>query len=256
MEFVIAMAAWSARPWSRSSSSAWKSRGVADETASVPMTSPPGARSGAAAIPRRPSRSATVDVVGLLRDPRVGEVVDGRDRHALLGGQAVDPAAEREPHAQQPVAGLGVGAAGDDDRDEVRPVVGHPGQVGAVGAEQALGLLDDPLEDDVGLAQGGDAGGDVAQRAFGLGAPRDRLPRALQLLDEPGVGDGDGGLVGEAAEDRLVDRVEGVALVAVHLDRPERALVADDRRDDEVADAGRDRASSSVSPTWAKSAAR
>ena len=35
--------------------------------------------------------------------------------------------------------------------------------------------------------------------------------------------------------------VESVALVAIDLDRPERALVADDRGDDEVADPGRDR---------------
>ena len=47
----MAMAAWSARPWRRSSSSAANVRGSADEIASVPMTSPPGARSGAAAMP-------------------------------------------------------------------------------------------------------------------------------------------------------------------------------------------------------------
>ena len=97
-------------------------------------------------------------------------------------------------------------AAGHDHGDEVGPVVGHPGQVRAVGAEQALGLLDDPFEDDLGLAQRGDPGRDVAQRAFGLGAQGDRPPRALELLDQARVGDRDRGLVGEAAEDRLVDR--------------------------------------------------
>ena len=108
-----------------------------------------------------------------------------------------------------------------------------------VGAEQALGLLDDPLEDDLGLAQRGDPGGDVAQRALRLGAPGDRRLRSLELLDEARVGDRDRGLVGEAAEDRRVDLVERVPLAAVDLDRAERALVADDRRDDEVADPGR-----------------
>ena len=34
----------------------------------------------------------------------------------------------------------------------------------------------------------------------------------FELLDEPGVGDGDGGLLGEAAEDRGVEVVEGVRL--------------------------------------------
>ena len=58
----------------------------------------------------------------------------------------------------------------------------------------------------------------------------------LELLDQPRVGDRDGRLVGEAAENRGVDVVEGVAVAAVDLDRPERPLVADDRRDDQVAD--------------------
>ena len=49
----------------------------------------------------------------------------------------------------------------------------------------------------------------------------------------------DGRLVGQAAEDRGVHLVEGVPLAPVDLDRAERPLVADDRRDDEVADAGR-----------------
>ena len=129
-------------------------------------------------------------------------------------------------------------AAGDDDRDEVRAVVAHPGEVRAVRAEQAPGLLDDAVEDDLRLAQRGDPGGDVAQRTLRLGAAGDGRLRALELLDEAGVGDRDRGLVGEAAEDRRVDVVEGVRLAAEDLDRPERALVADDRRDDEVADPG------------------
>ena len=141
-------------------------------------------------------------------------------------------------HPQQPGLGLRVAAAGDHDRDEVGAVVAHPGQVRAVRAEQPPGLLDDPVEDDLGLAQGGDPGGDVAQRPLRVGAAGDGRLRALELLDEPGVGDRDRGLVGEAAEDRGVDVVEGVRLAAVDLDGAERALVADDRRDDEVADPG------------------
>ena len=69
---------------------------LAGETASVPMTSPPGARSGAAAMPRRRSRLGGRSVGQLVRDARVGRVVERPDRHALLGGQAVDAAAERE----------------------------------------------------------------------------------------------------------------------------------------------------------------
>ena len=110
--------------------------------------------------------------------------------------------------------------------------------MGAVAAEEALGLLDDASQDHVGLAEGGDPGRDVAQRPLGVRAPGDRRLRSLELRDEPGIGDRDRRLVGEAAEHRLVDLVEGVALAPVDLDGAERTLIADDRGDDEIADVG------------------
>ena len=106
-----------------------------------------------------------------------------------------------------------------------------------IAPEQAARLVDDPIEDDVGFAEGGDPGGDVAQGSLGVGASGEGGLRAFELLDQTGIGDGDGGLVGKTAEDRGVDVVEGVAVPAVDLDRPERAVVADDRGDDEIADA-------------------
>ena len=124
---------------------------------------------------------------------------------------------------------------------EVRPVLAHPRQVRPVAGQQAPGLLDDPVEDDLGLAQGGDARGDLAQGSLGLGAFGDGGLRPLELEDEVRVGDGDGRLVGQRAEDRRVHLVEGVPLAPVDLDGAERSFVADDRRDDEVADAGRPR---------------
>ena len=78
--------------------------------------------------------------------------------------------------------------------------------------EQAARLLDDAVEDDVGLAQGGDPGRDVAQRTFRVGASGDGRLRPLELLDQAGVRDRDGRLVGEPAEDRGVDVVEGVSV--------------------------------------------
>ena len=175
-----------------------------------------------------------------MRDARVGRVVARPDRPAELGGQAVDPASEREAHVEAASASVcGVDGAGDDDRHEVRAVLAHPGEMRAVRAEQAPGLLDHAVEDDLRLAQGGDPGGDLAQRPLGLGALGDRGLRPLELADEVRVGHGDGRLVGQAAEDRGVHLVECVPVAAVDLDRAERPLVADDRRDDEVADAGR-----------------
>ena len=67
----------------------------------------------------------------------------------------------------------GVHAADRDDRDEMGLVVAHPGEVRAVGGQQAPGLLDDALEDDVGLAQRRDPGGDVAQGTLRIGATGD-----------------------------------------------------------------------------------
>jgi hypothetical protein len=55
----MAMAPMSASPWRSSISSAVDSRGRSYEIASVPNISPAGARSGAAAMPRRPIRLAT-----------------------------------------------------------------------------------------------------------------------------------------------------------------------------------------------------
>ena len=139
------------------------------------------------------------DVVRLVRDPRVDEVVVGPDRADLLGGEAVDPATEREPHLLEPALGLVVHAAGDDHRDEERAVLADPRQVGAVRAEQAARLLDDAGKDLAGIAQRGDPGGDVAQRAFPLRARLEGGLGSLQLLDEAGVRHGDRGLVGQDA---------------------------------------------------------
>ena len=194
-------------------------------------------------------------IVRVVRDPGIVEIVGRCHWLTLLRGQPVDPAAEREALAEQPGLGRLVRAAGDDDRDEIGPVVGHPRQVRAVRGQQPLGLLDDALEDDVGFLERRDARGDVAQGPLGLGAMRDRLSRPFELLDQSGVRDRDGGLVGQTAEHRLVDRVEGMARVAVDLDGPERPLVTDDRRDDEVADAV-SCASRSVSLMCTNSAAR
>ncbi len=235
----MAIAAWSARPWRRSSSSAAKRAWLRgrDRERADDLAARGAQRCGR--HPAQPEPLRHLVVVALVRDARVGGVVLGPDRHAGLGGQAVDPATEPEAHAEQPALGLGVGRAGDDHRHEIGPVLGETGEVRAVGPEQTAGLLDDPVEDDVGLAQRCDPGGDVTQRPLGVRPPGDGRLGVLEGLDQPGVGDGDGRLVGQATEDGGVDVVERVAITAVDLDRPERPVVADDRSDDEVADTGR-----------------
>ena len=177
-------------------------------------------------------------VVGLVGDARIGLVVEGPDGLAVLGRQAVDALTEREPHAHQPFARGVIAGAGHHDRHEVGPGRVHPGQVRAVGHEEALGILDDALQDLVGVGQGGDPRRDVAQRSFGLGPAGQGHPGALELVDETGIRDGDGGLLGETAEHRRVEVVEGVRTAAHDLDGAERSRLADDRRRDQVADAG------------------
>ena len=50
-----------------------------------------------------------------------------------------------------------------------------------------------------GLEDGRHAGRDLAQRPLRVGPPGDLRARALELVDQAGVGDGDGGLVGQRA---------------------------------------------------------
>ena len=209
MALVRAIAAWSARPWRRSSSSGRNSRGVAYETASVPITSPAGARSGAAAMARSWSRSAAMSSSGSCGIRGSFGVVVGPDRPDLLGREAVDPAAERELHSLEPRFGVGVHPAGDDHGHEVGPVVGHPGEVGAVRGEEAPRLLDDAGEELARVAQRRDPRRDVAERSLGLG-PRLQLALGLlQLVDQAGVEHRDRRLVGERAEEVRLVRAEG-----------------------------------------------
>ena len=158
----MAMAAWSARPWSRSRSSGSNSRGVADEIGQraddLAARGPEWSRSH----PAQAHPIGDLVVVAAVRDARVGDVVLRPDRLAELGGEAVDATAHREAQAEKPRLHLGIRRAGDHDRDEEGAVLAHPRQVRAVGPQQAHRLVDDPFEDDLGLAEGGDPGGDVA----------------------------------------------------------------------------------------------
>ena len=109
---------------------------------------------------------------------------------------------------------------------------------GAVGLEQAGRLVDDLLEDLVGLEDGRHAGRDLAQRPLGVGPPGDLRPGSLERLDQPGVGDGDRGLVGQRAEQGRAGGIERVRAVAVDGDRADRHVAVDERRRDDRPDAG------------------
>ena len=94
----------------------------------------------------------------------------------------------------------------------------------AFGAEQAGGLVDDVLEKLRGVADRRDPGGDLAQSPLGVGLPAELVPRAVKLLDEPGVRHRDCRLPGERLDDPGIVRTERVALAAVDGQRAERPI--------------------------------
>ena len=71
---------------------------------------------------------------------------------------------------------------------------------GPLPADQAARELDDLLEDLGRIAQRGDACGDLAQGLFRPGPAGERAAGPVELLEELGPGDGDGGLRGDRLE--------------------------------------------------------
>ena len=132
------------------------------------MTSPPvGAKGGRGHAPDAQSLGDVL-VVGLVRDARVGEVVLRPDDLATGRGEAIDATVERELELEHPGLGRLVRCADEDDRAEMRAVLGEQGQMGAVRAEQPARLLDDRVEDRPRLMEGRDPAGDVAKGPLGL----------------------------------------------------------------------------------------
>ena len=108
-----------------------------------------------------------------------------------------------------------------------RPGLGHPLVAEEVDGhaarlEQARRRVDDRLEDLLLVAHRADPGGDLAQRPLGVGGLGEVGLGAGQLVDEPGVRDGDGGLARERPDEADIGLVEGVALLRVDLDDAER----------------------------------
>ena len=101
--------------------------------------------------------------------------------------------------------------------------VGHQLDAAAVGVEQPHGLVERALQDVARVADGGDACGDLAERALRLDSP-------LELLVQPRVAEHDGRLAGERAEELARRRGERVGPRRVGADGAERPRLADERR--------------------------
>ena len=172
-----------------------------------------------------------VDLLGVV-EAVVREVVAGEDGPLLGEGEPGDSLTRLEAS--------GLGPVGDDRHGLARRV--GPAQAvrlgvvlvdpGAVRFEQPGRLVDDPLEDLGRVQDGRHAGCDLAQRPLGIGAPGDLGPGALQLLDQAGVRDRDGRLVGEGRQQAGVLGIEGVGPVRVGVDDAEHLVAMDQRRGD------------------------
>ena len=166
-------------------------------------------------------------------EPVVLEVVAGPFDLAGLHRPAGDAGIGRQGGVfeQRQVDGRAV------DRFTAGPHVGHRGCPDEVDhradrAHQPDRRVDDRLEDLFLVVRRADATGDLAQRPFRVGGPRQLLARVVELFDEPGIGDGDGGLAGESTHEARVGLAERPRRLRVHLDDAHRTAVAGDRRRD------------------------
>ena len=181
------------------------------------------------------ARDPVVGARGVL-EGGVGEVVAG-PRHAGARRSLV-PAM---PCPMLTVTSSASGRLGPDAQDI--PEVGELLGAGAdlvdhhvVGVEQALRLVDRPVEHRRRVAQGRDRGGDLAERALGLHPVGELVRGDLGLGVETGVGENDRRLAGEQAEQLAVIFLEGGRLLRVHADRSDRHAVGDQWSGDHGAD--------------------
>ena len=101
--------------------------------------------------------------------------------------------------------------------------VGHQLDAAAVGVQQPNGLVEGALQHVTRVADGGDACGDLAERALGLDPP-------LELLVQARVAQHDGGLAGQRTEQLRIVVAERVLSRRVGGDGAQRPRLADERR--------------------------
>ena len=173
-----------------------------------------------------------------VREALVVEVVVGPLDLAGAQGAARHARVLLEPDLLEQLDAVADAAAARQMRPGVAQRARDAGQVDhrAASAEKARGLLVDHLEDLVLVAHGRHPRGDLAQRPFRAGGAGLVASRPGELLDEAGVGDGDGRVAGEGLDELAVLGVEGVRAARVHLDDAEPAGVAGDRRRDHRAE--------------------
>ena len=99
-----------------------------------------------------------------------------------------------------------------------------------IGAGEPARLVHDQLEDRARLPDRRQPGGDLAQGLLRLGTLGQGLARLTERIDQPRIGDRDRRLGSERGEDLRVAIVERVACLGDHVQRPEGAGLAQERR--------------------------
>ena len=146
--------------------------------------------------------------LGRVDEPFVVEVVAGPLDPA--GARSSGPTRRRRGRAR-PRSGVDMFEDARMPDLATRPGLGHAGVAEQVDhrpgrPEQPDRRVDDGLEDLVLVVRRADPAGDLAQRPLGVGGPGELPARARELLDQPGVGDRDGGLAGERPDQAAVGR--------------------------------------------------
>ena len=107
----------------------------------------------------------------------------------------------------------------------------------AIGAQEAGRLVDRELQHARKVGRRGDPGVDLAQRSLNLGSLGELRSRAVEVLDQAGVGHRGGGMIGQRADEGDLRLVERLRAGGERAHRPEHLVAGGERRDDHRADA-------------------
>ena len=230
------MAAWAAIDSSRPASASPHASPRVEKIESVP-NGPVSPASGAAMTERMPNSATYCVAADAVREARVGGVIARPDGPCLDHGLAGDALLQRLVGIDVPglVVGLHltrrVGPA-EQPRlgiDEVDP--------GAVGAQQAGGLVDRELQHAREIRGGRDPGIDLPKRALDLGPLGELRAGPVEVLDQAHVAHRGGGVIGQRADEGDLGLVERVGAGGERAHGPEHPVARGEWRDDHRADA-------------------
>ena len=170
-------------------------------------------------------RLLLLDRAGNLDDARVVERVVEEHRLAVLDAPPGEAAAALDRERQD---GLGIAVTGEHRGEDLHLVVDAV-DAEVVGPDHALQAVGDQVEHRRRVQGAQQPLVDLEQALLRVGQAGERRGLLAELVVQPGIGDGDGRLVGEGAEQLLPGLVEGVDPARLHGQRAEASGAADQR---------------------------